>query len=185
MKKIFYILSVAALALLASCAKTPIGGTATQKLAGQWYIQVDIVDEKGEVVEDGEDFNGGRSVLLTYNTAENKDNVLYVDDLEHFWAFKVQVPCNLETGTFGAADDKKTFENEAYDCGVTLWGGKIVPGGATTPSGAKADYIEFFVNFDDDDLKAYGFPGVSYPEFYGGYSYKVSGWRYTGLANDD
>ena len=36
-------------------------------------------------------------------------------------------------------------------------------------------YIEFLVNFDDDE----------YVEMYGGAAYKVHGWRYTGFENDD
>ena len=52
MKKIFYILAIIATLSLAACRKTPIGGSAVQDLSGEWYVQVDIVDENGEVVED-------------------------------------------------------------------------------------------------------------------------------------
>lgn len=180
MKKIFYILAIAASILLASCQKTPIGGTKVQDMSGQWYVQVDIVDASGNVVV--EDFNGGRSIVLTYNTASNADNVLYVDDLGNFWTYKVQVSCVLASKSFGS---DSPIANESYDCNVTLSNGKIVDGGATTPSGQKADYIEFLLNFDDDDLADQGLPGVSYPQAYGGVAYKVHGWRYTGFKNDD
>lgn len=185
MKKILYVLSICACVILSSCQhKEQPGSTATEALAGQWYVQVDIADENGAVVDEGEDFNGGRCLLLTYNTASNTDNVLYVDDLGGFWAFKVKVPCNVNGLTFGASESE-LIENEAYDCGVNLWGGKIVKDGAITPSGMPADYIEFFINFDDDDLEDYGMPGISYPVYYGGTCYKVSGWRYTGFELDD
>lgn len=45
----------------------------------------------------------------------------------------------------------------------------------TNASGTAADYIEFYVSFNDDD----------YPATYGYAKYKVSGFRYTGLASDD
>lgn len=170
MKKVLYILAIAATTLLASCQKTPIGGTKVQDMSGQWYVQVDIVDASGDVVI--EDFNGGRSLLLTYNTASDADNVLYVDDLGNFWEYKVQVPCVLGSKSFGS---DSPVANEYYDCNATVSKGVIIIGGATTPSNQKADYIEFLVNFDDDD----------YVEMFGGVAYKVHGWRYTGFANDD
>ncbi len=166
---------------LASCEKEPIGGTAVEPLAGQWYVQVDGFNtETNEVVI--EDFNDGRIVLLTYNTAKNEPNKLYVDDRGGFWEFKVVVDCDVNNLTFGSA---KEVENEAYPSNVTLTNGKIVKGGAKTPSGAKADYIQFDIKFDDDDLSAYGMPGVSYGDYYGFDVYRVHGWRYTGLVNDD
>lgn len=181
MKKIIYIaIVIIASIAFASCQKDSIGGTKVQDLSGQWYVQVDIVDASGDVVL--EDFNEGRSILLTYNTASDADNILYVNDQGAFWKFIVQVPCSLNDKTFGS---ESPVANESYECNVTLTNGKIIPDGATTPSGQKADYIEFLVNFDDDDLSAYDMPGVSYPEYYGGVAYKVSGWRYTGFVNDD
>lgn len=181
MKKIIYIaIVILASFVLASCQKDPIGGTKVQEMSGQWYVQVDIVDASGNVVF--EDFNEGRSILLTYNTAADTDNILYVNDQGKFWNFTVQVPCSLSGKTFGS---ESPVANEAYECKVTLSSGKIVVDGATTPSGQKADYIEFLVNFDDDDLASDGMPGVSYPEAYGGVAYRISGWRYTGFVNDD
>lgn len=170
MKKLLYILAIAAAVVLASCQKDPIGGTSVMDMSGQWYVQVDIVDASGNVVL--EDFNGGRSMLLTYNTASDADNVLYVDDLGNFWEYKVQVPCVLSSKSFGS---DSPVANESYECTVTLSKGVIIPDGATTPSNQKADYIEFLVNFDDDE----------YVEMFGGAAYKVHGWRYTGFANDD
>ena len=65
---------------------------------------------------------------------------------------------------------------EGYeDINVTITGGKIIKGGAVTPSGSKADYIEFYVSFSDD----------SYPAAYGYKNYKVSGYRYTGFVDDE
>ena len=48
-------------------------------------------------------------------------------------------------------------------------------GAATTPHGTPADSIVYYVSFSDDE----------YPAQYGYAKYKVSGYRYTGLAVDD
>jgi hypothetical protein len=73
MKKLVYAIVALATLTLASCEKDPIGGTATEKLAGQWYVQVDGYDTKGDSVVIA-DFNDGRFILLTYNTAANEPN---------------------------------------------------------------------------------------------------------------
>ena len=57
----------------------------------------------------------------------------------------------------------------------TLTNGKILKGAATTPSGMPADSIVFEVKFSDD----------KYPATYGYDRYRVSGYRYTGLVNDE
>ena len=43
MKKIVYLF--VAVLLFASCKKDEIGGTATESMAGEWYVYVDAVDE--------------------------------------------------------------------------------------------------------------------------------------------
>jgi len=181
MKKLFFAICALATLTFASCEKEPIGGTATEKMAGQWYVQVDGYDTTGDSVVI-EDFNGGRVLLLTYNTAANEPNKLFINDQAGFWDFIVRVDCDLNKMTFGSPD---SLQNESYDCKVSLTNGKIVLGGTKTPSGQVADYIQFDINFDDDDLASYGMPGVSYGDYYGFDVYRVSGWRYTGFANDE
>ena len=181
MKKVLYSIVALAALVLTSCEKEPIGGTAVQALSGQWYVQVDGYDTVGDSVVI-EDFNGGRCLLLTYNNNANQPNKLMINDKKGFWNFIVEVDCDLNTLTFGSAD---TLENQSYNCGVWLNNGKIVKGGTKTTSGAVADYIQFDINFDDDDLAQYGMPGVSYGDYYGFNVYRVSGFRYTGLAADE
>lgn len=168
MKKIFYILSIAAVALFASCAKEEIGGTACQDMAGQWYVQVDGIDEKGEVVEE-DPFGAGRFILLTSNTAANKADEILVDDQGNFWKFCVKVAADPAKMTFSASKGKDLYNDIDVDID-----GKIVLGGTETPSGQKADYFEMDVVFSDD-------------EYVGTYWSKLrfSGWRYTGFENDD
>lgn len=78
----------------------------------------------------------------------------------------------------GAAD----VENA---CNITITDGKILNGAATTPSGMPADSIVFYVEFDDDYTEDDEGNPVYVPEAYGFKNYRVSGYRYTGLANDD
>ncbi|MCR4825085.1 MAG: hypothetical protein K5849_07005 [Bacteroidales bacterium] len=174
MKKIFLILAAAASLLAISCQKDPIENTATMATAGQWYVQMDAVDANGELpADDYADFYGtGQVVILTYNTAANKADEMIVSDLSNLYDFQVKVVCDQKALTFG---NSAAVANLAYECNVLLSNGKITVNGATTPSGQPADAIEFDIAFDDDP----------YPAAYGFDHYKIHGYRYTGLANDD
>lgn len=181
MKKIVYLF--AAVLLFASCEKDEIGGTATEALAGQWYVHVDAVDENGDVVYSGADIFGlGTFMLLTYNTASNTADTLFVDDLKNFWDFKVKVSCNTSDRTFG---NTGFADNYKYECGVKITDGKVLPQAATTPSGMPADSIVFFVEFDDDLDEDEDGNVVYVPEAYGFKNYRIAGYRYTGFTNDD
>ena len=170
MKRLFNILFVAfALFAMASCAKDEIGGTATEKLAGQWYVQADAVDSDGKVISE-DPYGAGRFRVLTYNTSENTTTDLFVDDLKNFWNFKVKTKCDRSTMTFSV--DKGT--NLKYESEVTIVGGKIVINGTKSPSGQPADYIEMLVRFSDDENAPAQYEYL-----------KLSGWRYTGFANDN
>ncbi|MDO5442804.1 MAG: lipid-binding protein [Bacteroidia bacterium] len=170
MKKLI-LFALAALAALsfASCEKIGPEMTETADMAGQWYVQVDGAYNDGS--EDWEDpFGMGRFIILTYNTAANKATEMFVNDLGTFWDFAVKVSCDPVAKTFSVSDG----ENLSYESRVTITDGKIVENGTTTPSGMPADYIEFYVVFDDDDY---------IPDYYD--KLKFSGWRYTGFVNDD
>ena len=173
MKKAIYLLMLVVSMVFTSCEKEEIGGTATEALAGEWYVRLDCVDANGSVVYTGEEFFGvGRFLLNTYNTAANNANEIWVDDNGNFWEFKVKASSDINNLTFqtnGAA------ANHYYDCNVTIEGGKITLNGATNPHGTAADAIEFYVSFDDD----------TYPAKYGYAKYKISGYRYTGLVEDE
>ena len=171
MKKAIYLLMLVVSIVFTSCEKDEIGGTATEALAGEWYVTVDAVDASGNVV--GEDFFGlGRVMMNTYNTAANNANEIWIDDCGNFWEFKVKATADINSLTF---QTNGAVANNYYDCYVTIEGGKITLNGATTPHGTPADAIEFYVSFDDDD----------YPAAYGYAKYKVSGYRYTGLVEDE
>jgi hypothetical protein len=165
-------MGLAGMLFATSCEKDEIGGTATESMAGEWYVTADAVDDAGNVVY--EDFYGyGNFMLNTYNTASNASDKLYVDDRGNFWDFKLRVNCDLNSLTFQSSG---AVANEAYeDCDVTITDGKILPKAATNPHGTAADSIVFYVTFSDDP----------FPEIYRYAKFKISGYRYTGLTSDD
>lgn len=173
MKKIIYLLMVSVMAVMTSCEKDEIGGTATESMAGEWYVTVTCVDENlATVYEDDEFFGLGSIHVLTYNTADNAADQLWVNDLGNFWEFAVKASCDQSNLTFTTNGE---VANYSYECNVEIFDGKIIYDAATTPSGMPADSIVFYVRFDDDP----------YPEYYGFDSYKLSGYRYTGLDADE
>lgn len=170
MKKIFYILSIVSVCLLASCKKEEIGGTATQEMAGQWSVTCDGF--ANGAVQDEDIYGMGNFLVFTSNTAANKPTEMYLtDDPDNkFWDFKCKIEVDLATLTFSATN----ADNLNYPCKITVTGGKIVKNGTKTPSGMPADYIEFHVIFDDDDHV-----GADYDDLF------FHGFRYTGFAADE
>lgn len=158
--------------LFTACEKDEIGGVATEKMTGEWYVVADAVDAQGNVVfEDADLFGIGYFHLDTYNTSSNSITEMWINDNGNFWDFKARINIDFEAMTFAAAN----VDNQAYESKVTIENGKILLGAATTPSGMPADSIVFTVTFDDD----------SYPEDYEYYGYRVSGYRYTGFEADN
>lgn len=172
MKKILF--AIMAVLTLASCEKDEIGGTATQELAGDWYVTVSAVDDEGNLVySDDELFGMGKIHMLTFNTSDNVSNKMYVYDEKNFWGFKVQVDCDVKARTFSS--NGAVANEEGDDIEVTIDGGKVLPKAGHQNNGSVADSIVFYVNFSDD----------AYPAAYGYSKYKVSGVRYSGLTEND
>lgn len=93
-------------------------------------------------------YNGdpqGRNTISIYNTSANDTQFMWLDDQEHSWGLKAKVPLNLEALTFGGTDLNELYFNVT----VTITEGKIVKGGATTPSGDVVDSIFFKAEFSD------------------------------------
>ena len=67
-----------------SDSSTNAGGTKVEKLAGAWVVDVFTCDEQGDVANidnwNWEDQGAFGSDLMTYNTAANKGNEMWVDD---------------------------------------------------------------------------------------------------------
>jgi hypothetical protein len=177
MKKLLYFAALLLCAGLTSCEKEEIGGTATEAMAGKWYVSVDAVDENGNLVySDDELFGIGRFHIITNNTAANIPTEMVVNDLGGFWQFKVKVNCDQQSLTF---QTNTTQNNNLWpdyeDINVSITGGKILPKAGRQNNGAPADSIVFYVSFSDDE----------YPAAYGYAKYKVSGIRYSGLEEND
>ncbi len=174
MKKIFLIIAllVSGILLNTSCKKDEIGGTATESMAGEWYVTAVAVDANGDLVYSDDDLFGiGNFHLDTYNTADDGTTKMWINDNGNFWDFKVKMDINLDAMTFSVTEG----QNESYDSKVTITNGKIMYGAATTPSGMPADSISCIVSFDDDP----------YPAAYGYAAYRVAGYRYTGFTKDE
>lgn len=182
MKKVLYFALLFLCAGLTSCEKDEIGGTATQATAGDWYVTVDAADENGNVYVDSDGdawydpFGMGRFTVLTYNTAANVPNEMFIEDMGNFWDFKVKVSCDQQGLTFQTnttANNNMVADYE--DINVTITGGKILPKAGRQNNGSPADSIVFYVSFSDDGN----------PAKYGYTNYKVSGVRYSGLEEND
>lgn len=163
MKKVLYLATLLLCAVLTtSCEKEEVGGTATESLAGEWYVTANIVED-GQVIEDP--YGIGRFHLLTYNTSANNPNEIWVDDMENFWDFKVKAQANTTDLTFSASG----VQNEKYDCTVSITNAKVIKKGGVQNNGSPADYITMDVEFSDD-------PGTIY---------RLEGVRYSGLVEND
>lgn len=171
MKKIFLYITMSVVALLfaTSCEKKEIGGTATEAMSGEWIVHYYGIDSVGNNVYD-DPFGYGHYHLDTYNTSENGTKQMWIDDHDNSYGFKNLIDIDLNQMTFSADSVTELY----YGDTVTITNGKILYGVATTPSGAVADSIVFDVLFNGDQ-----YVGVFWERI------RISGYRYTGLANDD
>ncbi|MBP5339181.1 MAG: hypothetical protein J6Z14_07755 [Prevotella sp.] len=123
MKKVLYF---AALLLgttaFVSCEKEDIENTATVRMAGQWYVQVDAVDNDGNPINGGEDYFGeGKTILLTYNTAGNSSTEMWIDNMgignfSAVYSDYFPIYIDLLDGDVNAAKDK--FHNGFEEVGM-------------------------------------------------------------------
>jgi len=162
MKKVLYLATLLLCMAFTACEKEEIGGTATESLAGQWYVQANVVTASG-VEEDP--YEIGRFQINTYNTAANNANEIWIDDNKNFWDFKIKASADVNGLTFSATN----AANAKYDCTVTVTNGKITKLGGKQNNGSPADYITMDVEFSDE-------PGTIY---------RLEGVRYSGLTEND
>lgn len=191
MKKILFFAVLLACTVFTACEKEEIGGTATESMAGQWYVTVDAVDESGNPIEGGEDYFGiGKVLFFTYNTSANSENEMWIDDHGEFdlasaysygaypsYSIKSKVTVNQDALTFYASNaennaDENSYGSELYNVDVE---GKILKGAGTQNNGSKADSIVIFVSYKNDPW----YPDDGYAK------YKISGIRYSGLVEND
>ena len=195
MKKITYFAALLLVGLtFSSCAKEDIEDTATVDMAGQWYVDIDAVDENGDPIPGGEHYFGydeARVLLLTSNTADNNTQEMYIDDLGVFdvasyygnggypnYAIKCKVDIDYKNLTFSSdnADNESAvndYDSDLYP--LTITEGKILKGAGHQNNGSVADSIVFYVEYVGDPW----YPDDGYAK------YRVSGVRYSGLAEND
>jgi hypothetical protein len=183
-KYIFLFIAVFALSLSACQEELESGGTEIKEMTGDWWVtnqqSLDeyfyIFGDEGSMPNEANIenwdwdyiYDDSHAQVLTYNTAANLPTEMFVEDGGTFWDYKVKAKVDYNAKTF----EVPTTANLAYDgCDVTIIKGKILKGAATSPSGAPADSIVFYVKFSDD---SYGFTYT-----------KVSGFRRTGFPEDD
>ena len=162
MKKVLYFATLFLCIAFVSCEKEEIGGTATESLAGQWYVQANMV-ENGQVIEDP--YNFGRFHIMTYNTAANNPNEIWIDDLGHFKKIKIKASADVNGLTFSASQ----AQNQSGNNTVNVTNGKITPNGGKQNNGSPADYITMDVELSSES----------------GVIYRLEGVRYSGLAEND
>lgn len=163
-KYMILLLASLAFAFTACDDETEPGGTAVEKMAGDWWITVNAIID-GKEVEDP--FGLGHLQMSTYNTANNSETEMWLDDLNNFWNYKLKVNVNYAERTFSTTG---FANNVTYESGVKITDGKILENAAKTPSGMPADSIVYMVQFDDDEDEL---------------TYKISGFRRTGFSADD
>lgn len=158
------------------------GGTSVENVAGHWTVTfyqsaetMDLTTKTSAQLDALTNWEqaSNKVSIYTYNTAENLNNVMWFSDYPakisdySFWQYKIKVNVNYAAKTFSC----DTISNTSYDgCNITVVGGKILPGAAITPRGAKADSIVAYVQFSDDKKP---------------YVYKMTGYRYTGFSADN
>ena len=138
------------------------GGTNVEKMAGRWNVQVDAVDESGNVVYE-DPYGIGKITIMTFNTAANNINEMWLDDNGKFWSFKMKVDVNYRERTFSCAEQ----DYDAVGTGTAVVSnGKVLENAAKNLHGMPNDSIVFNIKFNDDD---------------NGLLYRISGQRYTGF----
>lgn len=120
-------------------------GTNTEKMAGEWYVTV---------LENGAN-PYGYIKIMTFNTADNSSDEMFVDDLEHFWDMKGKVSVNYDQLTFSGTN----ITNEYYASTFDITDGKILLGAATSTDGNVTDSIYFNVVYSDGGSDVYTFAG--------------------------
>ncbi|KAA5828140.1 hypothetical protein FPF71_04705 [Algibacter amylolyticus] len=154
------ILSLFFVSSLVSCDETEdadAGGTKTEAMAGDWYVQTFVGDN---LVLDYQ-------LMSTYNTAANNQSEIWVDDHHHIWDFKVKTPVNVSALTFSGSDLESSVDD--YDVNVTITNGTITKGDTETSGGNMSDGISFDAEFSDD----------------AGTTYTIKGYKRTGFAEDE
>ena len=121
---------------LLSCEKDEPGGTATESVAGEWYVSFSMIDSDGDTTNAADLvgvgwFDAEKGIIRTFNTAANVPDKMFISDMTVFGdgikgsssispylCFQIPVDVNQETGTFSTANNDfvtNLEENLGYD----------------------------------------------------------------------
>jgi hypothetical protein len=142
--------------LLTACKKDDeVGGTAVQKLSGEWWIQLKV--NNTPVIPN-------YFKVSTYNTSQNVGTEMWLDFPD--WPFKGKVSVDANALTFQATKS----QSDLSAVSARIQNGKILQNGSKGPSSkAVTDSIYFEGEFTDD-------PGTTY---------QITGYRRTRYSEDD
>lgn len=104
--------------------------------------------------------------IMTYNTASDDGKIMWIDDLDEIWEFKVKCPIDLSSLTFAG----QGLQNVTYNSKVEIANGKILLNAVKAPSKTITDSIYFQAKFSDDKK---------------GLTYTIAGYRKTGFLEDE
>lgn len=160
-----------------SCEKDPIGGTATQKVAGEWYVKYEALNNAGEVLYEYMDLSDAANppefaLVNTYNTASNVADKMYISDINdfttgaysgayNFFGFQVLVDVDQAAGTFSTKDyvqnNQPIINYDKYECdnkflSIKIANGKIGFGEGKQKNGSPADSISFDLYIEESGL---------------------------------
>lgn len=174
MKRRIYLILLGVLVLgfgFASCDKldglddyksVDIGGTATAKFCGEYFVTLDMYDGTNWVVDQ---YGAGYTKIMVYNTASNRADSVWLDDLK-FWPMKSRISCNSINSEFTACVAPNLSKAAAA---VTVTGGKVIANGAKTVAGNITDSIVIELGWADD----------------AGTQYRYAGYKRTGFLEDE
>jgi hypothetical protein len=118
MKPKYFLLYLILAALVVSCETLPdpeYEYSVVWPVSGEWWVTYKFDDGTGNI----DDWYGvGYTRLLTYNTAANTTDSIWITDNYNFWQFKVKAGLNLNQKTFAVdngtdliSDDPTTISN--------------------------------------------------------------------------
>lgn len=103
-----------------------------------------------------------KAVIYTYDTADKSGDKVWLWINNGTYGTKCKIACSPEAGTFSGAN----APNALLSGTNTVTDGKVVINGADTPSGHKADSIEFtyYSSLTQITYKVKGFRRTGWPE---------------------
>ncbi|HOK52106.1 MAG: lipid-binding protein [Bacteroidales bacterium] len=169
MKNYKYLLAfILPIVILVSCEtmeEPKIEYSPVYPLSGEWFVKFEAETSPG-TFEDI--YHLGYVKILTYNTAYNSKDTMWIDDLGNTWSFKIKCPINVTARTFGMNDSMVNYDTN-YPIKIYIREGIVLQGKGRSISGVVTDSISFLIGFEDD-------PGTVY---------RISGHRRTGFIEDE